>query len=201
MKSYPSITDDYSKYIGMDCIGFEKLDGSNLRFEWNNKKGWYKYGSRTVLLDKSHKELGYSITLFNETLADSFEKIILKKFPKIEQFIVYCEYFGPNSFAGEHCDFYHQMKLVPIDISLHKKGFLTPLEYWDLLRGYVELPRIVYEGILTEDIIYKVKDNNLEEKLNEGVVFKGNVKKVHDIWMCKVKTNLYLAKLKVNNKL
>lgn len=198
MKYYPSITDDYYKYIGMDCIGFEKLDGSNLRFEWNRKKGFYKFGSRTVLFDKNHKELGYAIELFQEKLAEKVTKAVLKKFPNTNNFIVFCEYLGPNSFAGKHVDSLHLMNLYPIDINLDKGGFLTPMEYWETLRGYVELPRIIYEGVLSEDVVWKVKSLDNEFKVNEGVVFKGNVSNVHDIWMCKVKTDLYLTKLKMN---
>jgi hypothetical protein len=38
MKTYPRI-DYWNKGIfGSECIAFNKLDGSNLRFEWSHKR-------------------------------------------------------------------------------------------------------------------------------------------------------------------
>ena len=52
MLAYPSIPSwrDVSK--GLPCLAFYKYDGSNLRFEWNSKTGWCKFGTRTQLFDK-----------------------------------------------------------------------------------------------------------------------------------------------------
>ena len=43
MKQYPTIPKTIQS---IDIIAFDKLDGSNIRAEWNPKKGFYKFGSR-----------------------------------------------------------------------------------------------------------------------------------------------------------
>lgn len=58
MKWYPKMfglySDDDAPW-GQHCIAFDKLDGSNLRFEWNKKQGWYKFGTRNRMFDRSDK--------------------------------------------------------------------------------------------------------------------------------------------------
>ena len=48
MKSYPTIPRQ-NRRLNYAYV-FDKLDGSNIRAEWNPKKGFYKFGSRTRLL-------------------------------------------------------------------------------------------------------------------------------------------------------
>jgi hypothetical protein len=50
MYRYPEI-DGPSKAPHEHCLAFDKLDGSNMRFEWSPKRGWYKFGSRGQLID------------------------------------------------------------------------------------------------------------------------------------------------------
>jgi len=44
--------------FGEYSYSFIKYDGSNLRFCWNRKRGWYKFGSRNVMIDKNTPILG-----------------------------------------------------------------------------------------------------------------------------------------------
>jgi hypothetical protein len=53
MLQYPSINGWRRSPQGKECIAFEKYDGSNLRWEWDPKKGWAKYGTRRQLFDES----------------------------------------------------------------------------------------------------------------------------------------------------
>lgn len=57
MKQYPSID---GHIVHLPVIAFDKLDGSNIRCEWNRKKGLHKFGSRKVLLGADHTVLGES---------------------------------------------------------------------------------------------------------------------------------------------
>jgi hypothetical protein len=48
VKSYPSIPRrPKGKQAGRPMHLFDKLDGSNLRFEWSREQGWFRWGSRT----------------------------------------------------------------------------------------------------------------------------------------------------------
>jgi len=57
MKEYPSISKEIRN--GEKIYAFDKLDGQNIRGEWNRKQKFYKFGSRTQLIgieDESWKE-------------------------------------------------------------------------------------------------------------------------------------------------
>lgn len=60
MKHYPTIPKTVIHDV--DVHVFDKLDGSNIRAEWNPKKGFYKFGSRKQLIDED-TFLGKSIDL------------------------------------------------------------------------------------------------------------------------------------------
>lgn len=67
MKTYPSIPRSTGQsFQEYDAYVFDKLDGSNLRFEWSRKKGWVKYGTRRRLFDTTDPVFGEAITLFHE---------------------------------------------------------------------------------------------------------------------------------------
>lgn len=61
----------------------------------------------------------------------------------------------------------------------------------------VNIPKIIYTGNLNDQLIQDVRDNKYN--LNEGVVCKGITKNGAyrgKIWMCKIKTQSYLDRLK-----
>ena len=60
MLTYPSIDSIGTSRIerGVSCFTFVKYDGSNLRFEWNKKNGFHKFGTRRELFDHSHPIFG-----------------------------------------------------------------------------------------------------------------------------------------------
>lgn len=99
MKTYPSI--EGSKYPNSKCIAFKKYDGSNLRWEWRRKRGFFKFGTRTRLFDESDEVFGESIKIFFNTYAEDLEKIFIDS-RMAEPITSFTEFFGPSSFAGLH---------------------------------------------------------------------------------------------------
>jgi hypothetical protein len=44
--TYPSINGPTFAFLGAPCLAFEKYDGSNLRFFWDQRRGWHSSGTR-----------------------------------------------------------------------------------------------------------------------------------------------------------
>lgn len=191
MKEYWSIPHS-SKAPREYCYAFYKHDGSNLRFEWNKKRGWNKFGTRRQLFDKSHPVFGSAINTFMEKYSEDVTRILKDTYRNIESAITYCEFEGPNSFAGQH-DSNEIQDLIMFDVNVHKKGIIDPSDFLKLF-GNLHIPELVYEGKLNEPFIQAVRSNTLETKLNEGVICKGG--SGHKLWMCKIKTLSYLDSLK-----
>lgn len=202
MIEYPSIINS-SKAPRRQMIAFEKLDGSNIRVKYTSKRGFDLFGSRTQLIDSSHPILGGVVNVFNSTCKEPLEEYFRKFYPKDKEIVVFGEYVGPNSFAGFHNDPIDKMRFVMFDILLIKNQwteFLMPQEFVKVANKLLDIiptPRIVYEGNLTDDFIQRVREN--EFGVNEGVICKGREKSGAfrgKVWMCKIKTNAYLEKLK-----
>lgn len=201
MKEYPKIFGvlNKDKCLNQPCIAFAKLDGSSLRFEWNSRYGWYKFGTRRRLFDKSDVEYGCAINIFLQKYADELESIVRinSKYKNVKNFIAYAEFFGPYSFAGKHdanfLNFSHNdpKDVVLFDINVYKKGFVNPKDFINDF-GHLHIPQIIYEGNFTEEFIQDVR--NGVYSVCEGVIAKGGVG--HNIWFKKVKTLSYLKKIK-----
>jgi hypothetical protein len=67
VKEYPSIQTGCVQRFRAHI--FDKLDGSNLRFEWTKKRGWFKHGTRTRLFDETDPVFGGAIAMFDNALA------------------------------------------------------------------------------------------------------------------------------------
>ncbi len=179
-----------------NCIAFYKYDGSNIRAEWTRKKGWFKYGSRKVLIDNTHP-LGDAINVFLNTYGDELEKIFRKDklFRNCQNVTVFSEYFGPNSFAGQHEED-DPKEVVLFDVSIHKKGIMSPKDFIKIF-GHLKIPEIIYQGNFNESFIQDVKDGKYP--VEEGIVAKGLLphgKPPHNLWMAKIKTRKWIEKLK-----
>lgn len=196
MKTYPKIEYWNKGRFGEYCYNFLKLDGSNLRYAFSRKRGWYKFGSRNVMIDENTPILGEGVTIFLNTWADELEKIFKQKeYRNIDQFIAFGEFYGENSFAGQHVD--TDIKKVSIfDIDQYKKGFVPPRQFIEDF-GHLDIPKVIYQGEYTQEMIDDVRNNKFG--LKEGVVSKGVYKsKGKDVvWSCKIKTNEWLQKVKV----
>jgi hypothetical protein len=189
MKTYPKIEKWSLDDIGKNVIIFDKIDGSNLRFSWSKKTGWYKFGTRKTLINKDSPIFGESIDLFMNKYSEDLDKLFKDKYKSIINFTVYCEFFGENSFAGEH--FPNDKKdLKLFEVNAYKRGFIEPFEFVKSF-SHLDIPDIIYEGKLTSDIIDEIENSN---ELKEGGIIKGWEKR--DIFLRKVKTKNWLEKLK-----
>ena len=190
MKSYPSI----SKEIRQDLYiyAFDKLDGSNIRAEWNPKKGFYKFGTRTQLIDSS-SQFGKAIPLIRE----KYEQELLNIFKnqKWESVVCFFEFFGPSSFAGSH-NFEEQQTVVLFDVAPYRHGLLEPEDFIKYF-GHLETAKLLYEGYVDTNLFDLVKQSTLSGMTFEGVVCKSaNDKKTKMPIMFKVKSQAWLNKLK-----
>ena len=75
MKSYPKIQYFNQGLFGENIYAFDKLDGSNIRAEWNPKRGWYKFGTRNNMIDERDLQFGEAVTLFLNKYGDSLSKV------------------------------------------------------------------------------------------------------------------------------
>lgn len=185
------------KLLNKPIFAFYKYDGSNLRFEWQPKKGFCKYGSRTQLIDEKTSIFGEAIQLFQEQYAfeivNRMENFYSKKeFKQLERITVFCEFLGENSFAGNHDQ--NDLKTLKLfDIHLFKKGFLPPQDFIKLFENFEHMAELIYQGNLNNSFIKEIQENT-NQKLNEGVICKGIVN--GKVEMVKVKTHSWVEKLK-----
>ncbi len=197
MKQYPSVMHwerggvtlghTYGVTLG-HTYGFDKLDGSNMRAEWTRKKGFHKFGARTRLVGADEKPLGECI----ELIKNKYEK--LNKFfsdSKYEKVVSFFEFYGPNSFAGNHTDEPHTVTLL--DINPHKRGFLIPSEFIKL-GEQVEIPSLVWSGKFNKQLAKQIMTGELPGVTSEGVVFKTIWR--NQFYMFKVKTQAWKDKLR-----
>ena len=192
MKHYPRIPHYNKGLFGQNCFSFNKLDGSSMRFEWNKKRGFYKFGTRNVMIDKSNSDFSEAIDIFLNKYSEDLNSIFTKKYKSVENFVVFGEFYGENSFAGKHID--SDKKDIKIfDISQYKRGIINPKEFLENF-GDLDIPELVYRGIYSEEFIKEIKNSNLKE----GVVCKGTfkVKGSEIVWMSKIKTKEWLSKVK-----
>lgn len=192
METYPSIRGP-EKAPRQPCIAFYKYDGSNLRFEWNKKSGWNKFGTRKRLFDESDETFGNAIPMFLGEFADPLEKIFKKKYRDIQKVTIFCEFLGPNSFSGQHLEIdEHELKLI--DVKLYKKGYISPREFVNIFCKNLpdKSAEVIYDGNLTDQFIRDVREGKYP--VFEGVVCKGG--SGHKLWRCKIKTDEYKEKLK-----
>lgn len=185
MKQYPKIGHFDTDFLGENIIAFDKLDGSNLRFEFNWKKGWFKFGTRRTMFDQRDTTYGPSIELFKNKYGELLERIFKDKYSKVQNFTVFGEWFGEHSFAGQHLQ-EDRKDIVLFDVCLYKKGFISPYEFVDRF-GHLDIPKIIYEGKLTEDFVESIRR---DITLKEGVMCK------NDDIVFKLKTNKWLNELK-----
>ena len=197
MKQYPTILHANQAGYGRPCIAFVKLDGSNIRAEWSPKRGWSKFGSRHRMIDESDLQLGHAVTLFKSELADELERRFREREWKrlgVRNFVVFCEYVGPNSFAGYHPDSKEEMELYLFDVNPTPRDFLPPKEFVERF-GDLRIPEIVYQGNFNRELVAEVRAGSINgHLLAEGIVAKGFVHK--KIWMAKAKTAAWIERLR-----
>jgi hypothetical protein len=195
MKHYPEIS-YYGDYWGLSVMAFEKLDGSNLRFEYSQKRGFYKFGTRNMMIDRNSQPFGFAIDLFLEKYEAGLTEIFKSKsYRNILSFVCFAELHGEKSEFGQHEFGNDDFDVTLFDISEYKKGLISPKRFVDDFFD-LGIPRIVYNGNLNRDLVNAVKVN--EWGLKEGVVCKGIIpnKKADNLYYCKIKTNDWFERLR-----
>jgi hypothetical protein len=203
MKEYPSIPRSVGNAFRElpNAYVFDKIDGSNLRFEWSRKRGWHKFGTRTRLFNQDDWQFGRALPIFQGTLAEPLAKIFTTQ--RWDQCIVFAEHWGPNSFAGNHhepgtnkpLDPDERMHLDLIDVAPHRQGLLGPAEF---VRLFSNLPSAKLLGRFhwTRGFIERVWRNEIEGITLEGVVGKIGHGRTHDLVMAKAKTQAWVDKVR-----
>lgn len=191
MKSYPSIS---GKYVtGVHLTVFDKLDGSNIRAEWSRKRGFYKFGTRTRLVDETDPLFGKTPKLIMDKYAHDLERIYRKE--RYDRAIAFFEFWSPESFAGNHPEDLSNATVTLFDVNPYKRGIMTPSNFLALF-GDLDIPRVVHQGHLVPEFVSAVKDGTLEGMTFEGVVCKYPNPKTSTAGMFKIKSNPWLDRLR-----
>lgn len=192
MKHYPSITKEIRHDVHI--WAFDKLDGSNIRAEWNSKKGFYKFGTKNQLMDEKTKPFGVACQL----IRDKYESDIAMVFKeqKWRDIICFFELHGPSSAFGQH-NFEEKLDVTLIDANPYKEGILEPAQFIKLF-GHLDIPKVLYQGKVTTELFDKVKQSTLPGMTGEGVVCKGaSDNGARMPVMFKIKSQAWLDKLRI----
>jgi len=202
MLYYPKIPGSRNAPLSR-CIAFEKYDGTNLHWEWDRDFGWHSFGTRRDAFNLTaqgiaafatqHANLKQAVAVFQATLADRLEQVFRDQsaYREFQSLQAFTEFVGPNSFAGLHReDDPKEVRLL--DVLAEPLGILGPQRFVADF-GHLPIARVVYEGKLTGQFAEDVRRGKYA--VAEGVVCKGGLGGA-DVWMVKIKTNAYLARLK-----
>lgn len=188
MKQYQSIPRWTEDLYGTRIIAFDKLDGSNIRAEWNPKKGFYKFGSRHHLIDENHASFGAAVMLIKE-FSEGYASVARSE--RWESAVFFFEFYGPESFAGSHGSL-NGMSVTMIDVNVYKRGHISAREMLDLF-GEDALPDVLYMGEFDENLVKAVRTSSLPGMTFEGIVCR--TPNDPDI-IFKVKSEDWLSKLR-----
>lgn len=189
MKKYPSIPTKISN--GKSIYAFAKLDGSNIRAEWNNKKGFYKFGSRKRLLGTDQWIIPNAEELIR---AQEKDISLIAKEHNWDRLLLFYEFWGINSEFGNHeQDDDHKVSLI--DANPYKKGILEPKEYLSIFEDKIQIAPLLYHGFCDDDFVQSVRNSELDGMPPEGVVCKCRGKG-NTIEMFKIKSQSWYDRLK-----
>lgn len=174
MREYPSIPRQINRQDRVYV--FDKIDGSNVRAEWRNDRGFWKYGTRRGLMDRqSDPILGQSIDLMLEH-EDGITSVCQKK--GYEKVTCFFEFAGPYSFAGQH-DPDDDFEVHLFDVWPKREGsIINPDDFLDLF-GHLDIPEPLYYGRLNDSIVDSIRDGSLDGMTYEGVVCKSPTRDDH----------------------
>lgn len=183
---------------------YEKLDGTNTAFYWNKTNHWYAFGTRRDRFplttagikefNQAHPGLEEVVPSFldcgkHTSVAVSLDNLFISK--SYSELIIFTEFLGEKSFAGQHQKDDHKDHYL-IDIMIDGK-IISPEQLeclFQVRRSF--MPRLIYKGKFTGAFVEKVRQGHY--KVGEGVVCKGIVN--GKVYMCKIKTDAYLKRLK-----
>jgi len=197
--AYPKIPDTLDCPL-KQCIAFEKYDGTNIHWTFMPGEGWQDYGARrdryainttgVRAFEEAHPELKGVHTLWDQKdLLNDF----LNENPKYntaKEIIVFTEYLGPHSFAGQHDPKDVIKQLIIFDVQVD--GSLIPPEQFVEDFKQFNIARVVFQGKFSGQLFVDVRKGKYDVK--EGVVVKGIYN--NQIYMAKIKTEAYMERLK-----
>ena len=193
MLHYPKIPSSKHCRLG-PCIVFDKIDGTNLHWDWDADFGWHAFGTRRdsynllpegiAEFERDHENLRGAAELFERKLAAQAAPLL-----QTRQAVLFTEFVGAGSFAGSHRP-EDAKRLILFDVSLDGQ-MLGPEEFVDRF-GHLDIPRILYRGKFKGQILEEIYEGKFD--VPEGVVVKGGSGPT--LWMAKIKTRDYQARLK-----
>lgn len=200
---YPKIPDSRECLL-KKCWAFEKYDGTNLHWTWDNDFGWLAFGTRRHEYDldegepvcfsgkqrfyAENSQLQGAVELFFEQYAKPLEQMFIDNCHF--KVTVFTEFFGAKSFAGSHV-VSDPKQLVLFDVQV-EKDFVSPEQF---IKDYAKfnVARVLYHGKYSGQLVQDVRKGKF--KVNEGVVIKGEHQGQRIV--VKVKTDDYMARLKL----
>lgn len=191
MKDYPSIPGSLGQeYQEFDAYVFDKQDGSNLRAELNKKRGFYKFGTRNRMFDVTDPVFGKGVSLFKSIFEERVMKLATDN--KWESVVVFAEFVGDHSFAGQH-DPADNHTLFLFDIAPHRQGILGPSDFLKFTENWSNT--IAFLGVQkwTRGFVQMVKDDKIAGVTFEGVV--GKAGQGHQQTRAKAKTQKWVDKV------
>lgn len=205
MEEYRSIINS-SKAPRKSMIAFDKIDGSNVRARYTPKNGFCMFGNRTSLLDEDTVHItkdgrkwywGQVVTEFKKLEQPLTKLFRSKEFRDFKEITVFGEFHGENSAYGDH-DWNEPHKVTVFDVLVgdRERKLIPPREFVKIIGNEVEIPRVVFEGNLTDQFISDVRDGLYG--VDEGVICKGTEKTgafFGHIWQCKIKTQDYYNRI------
>lgn len=189
MLEYPTISNRIQ--LGVPGYAWDKIDGSNIRAEWSRKRhGFYKFGSKTILLDEHTPILGEAPDLIRAKFEKRLDSVFSKWKP--DRAVAFFEFFGPSSFAGIHKAEQHDAVLLDVAPG---RGLMRSGDFDLVFEGF-DRPRLLRVGPIDEDFVEAVRSRTLKGMTFEGVVFKTSEPVTGEPVMFKIKSRAWLAKLK-----
>lgn len=195
MKQYPTIPKKPESGPTKFWV-FDKLDGSNIRAEWSKKRGFHKFGTRKRLLGTDQ-----GLLTLAQGLVESSEAHFRSIFgpAKIERTVCFFEFWGPNSFAGNHVAG-DTFRTTLIDVSVYKKGMMPPDEFLKLFdQSSVDSAPLLHVGPVDERLKKQVREGSFAGMTDEGVVCKAKPsKRFNKPIMFKIKSQSWIDRVKAN---
>ena len=187
MKEYPAIPRSTGQnFREFDAYVFDKIDGSNLRFEWSPKAGWSKAGTRHHLFDGSDEVFGEALPIFEKQWDETLSKIA--RHERWQRLTAFFEFWGAQSLAGVHVAG-DPKNLTLLDVAPLGQEMLPARDFLKLF-GELEIPRFLGTYRWTRGLVEQVRRNEIEGVTFEGVVGKGQER--NRIVMAKAKTQNWI---------
>jgi hypothetical protein len=193
VKDYPSIPSARGQQFREipGALLFDKKDGSSMRSEWNHRKGWYKHGRRTGLLDDSNSDLSAVPLLFEQQLAEPLARIA--RDARWQSLVVFYEFWGRESVAGLHVA--GDPKFLTVFDCAPENEMLGPAEFRKAFEEHV--PTAEYLGTMnwTRGLVDEVRRGELAGVTMEGVVGKAGGRRGQEIVRAKAKTQAWIDRV------